>query len=96
MKNFGEFIQQIAEAVRQLIEQQGYVTPLTFCVVGANGEICCARYIRDDMGSLHAEILVEHAHDPRGFLTPLNTMVVDARGKAVIIKLSAEGVEFFE
>ena len=72
---------EIARVLSRLL-QQGSIFPIYYSAVSNNGSMAFGRYWRPGEA---AETIASHC--PSGqFVLPLNMMIVDQRGKAVLIQ----------
>ena len=68
---------------------RGMELPLICVAAAVNGSLFAVRYERTDAG-LHGTLLAEHNVE-RGFVLPINVMIVDQTGEAVWVKVDVTG-----
>jgi hypothetical protein len=77
-----------AEVVAELVEERGFVPPLSMVGVADDGSMFGVRFVREG-GQLQATVLCQHVEIQFGL--PMNVMVVDDANKAARIFVSNAG-----
>ena len=88
-----EGLTELLANVLNKCQQRGMPLPYLLVAVAINGSIMGARYVQHGGRGLDAEFLVEHTVDDMMML-PMNIMIVDAKGEAVRVLITKEGVTF--
>lgn len=76
----------VREALTQSVEELGFVEPLIVACLAVNGSVVV---IRTD--GEHIEDLASHTEGP-GFTLPINVLITDARGEALRLLITNEGI----
>jgi hypothetical protein len=84
--NFGREL--FAEVVAELVEERGFVPPLSMVGVADDGSMFGVRFAREG-GQLQAQVLCQHVEIQFGL--PMNVMIVDDANKAARIFVSTGG-----
>jgi hypothetical protein len=80
--------EMFAEVVAELIEERGFVPPLSMVGVADDGSMFGVRFARES-GQLQAQVLCQHVEIQFGL--PMNVMIVDDANKAARIFVSTSG-----
>jgi hypothetical protein len=84
--NFGREL--FAEVVAELVEERGFVPPLSMVGVADDGSMFGVRFAHEG-GKLQAQVLCQHVEIQFGL--PMNVMIVDDTNKAARVFVSTSG-----
>lgn len=84
--NFGREL--FAEVVAELVEERGFVPPLSMVGVADDGSMFGVRFAHES-GQLQAQVLCQHVEIQFGL--PMNVMIVDDANKAARVFVSTSG-----
>lgn len=80
--------EKIAAILRDCLHR-GFSPLLHLCLVGVNGAVlamkCNVVQSQGEVTDMNAEVLAEHSTEDQGFQFPINMMITDARGEAVLV-----------
>jgi len=77
-----------ADVVAELVEEKGFVPPLSMVGVADDGSMFGVRFSRES-GQLQAQVLCRHVEIQFGL--PMNVMIVDDANKAARVFVSTGG-----
>jgi hypothetical protein len=69
---------------------KGFEFPMHLVLLARNGALVAVRYTEDDDADVQAEAIAGHSDDGK-FLRPIHVMVVDAKGRALRLRVGADG-----
>ncbi|HJZ44148.1 MAG TPA: hypothetical protein VJ233_10530 [Hyphomicrobiaceae bacterium] len=84
--NFGREL--FAEVVAELVEEHGFVPPLSMVGVADDGSMFGVRFAQES-GKLQAHVLCQHVEIQFGL--PMNVMIVDDTNKAARVFVATSG-----
>jgi hypothetical protein len=84
--NFGREL--FAEVVAELVQERGFVPPLSMVGVADDGSMFGVRFAHEG-GQLRAQVLCQHVEIQFGL--PMNVMIVDDANKAARVFVSTGG-----
>ena len=69
---------------------QGFEFPMHLVMLARNGALVAVRYAEDEDGDIQAEAIAGHSEEGK-FVSPIHVMVVDAKGKAIRLRIGTDG-----
>ena len=85
--------EKMAATINRLIEERGFLPPIYFAQVSANGQLLFGKFYQPVAGSddMDVEFIAEHLTDSQGLRLPLNVMFTDESGKGQLVTFDADG-----